>query len=93
MNNQSNKFSNITKKHITKMSRNSKLKEKYYINEKIHLATEKIFVLHHSLKINKRGGLVSSGGEGLEKNQKINKRSHPHPCLLGTLQYICIIYH
>ena len=30
----------ITKKHITKKSRNSKLKEKYYINEKTHLATE-----------------------------------------------------
>ena len=36
------------------------MKEKYYINEKTHLATEKIFVLHHSLKINKRG----VGGRG-----------------------------
>ena len=36
-------FSNITKKHITKKSRNSKLKEKYYINEKTHLATKKIY--------------------------------------------------
>ena len=51
----SNKFSNITKKHITKKSRNSKLKEKCYINKTTHLATEKKFVLHHSLKINKRG--------------------------------------
>ena len=34
------------------MSRNSKLKEKYYINEKTHLATEKKIVLCHSLKIN-----------------------------------------
>ena len=49
-------FSNITKKHIKKKPRNSKLKEKYYINEKTHLATEKIFVLHHSLTINKHGG-------------------------------------
>ena len=49
-------FSNITKKHITKKSRNSKLKEKYYINEKTHLATEKNFVLHYSLKISKREG-------------------------------------
>ena len=45
----------MTKRHITKRSRNSKLKEEYYINEKTHLAPEKIFVLHHSLKINKRG--------------------------------------
>ena len=41
LNNQSIKFSNITKKHITKNSRNSKLKEKYYINEKTHLTKEK----------------------------------------------------
>ena len=39
VNNQLNKFSNITKKHIKKKSRNFKLKEKYYINEKTHLAT------------------------------------------------------
>ena len=37
------------------------MKEKYYINEKTHLATEKIFVLHHSLKINK---VVMGGGGG-----------------------------
>ena len=38
------------------------MKEKYYINEKkTHLATEKKIVLHHSLKINKRGVLISSG--------------------------------
>ena len=47
---------NITQKHITKKSRNSKLKEKYCINKKTHLATEKIFVLYHFLKINKQGG-------------------------------------
>ena len=35
-------FSNIVKKHITKKSRNSKLKENYCINEKTHLTTEKI---------------------------------------------------
>ena len=34
-------FSNITKKHIIKKPRNSKLKEKHYINEKTHLTTEK----------------------------------------------------
>ena len=50
-------FSNITKKHITKKSCNSKLKEKHYRNEKTHIATEKDFILQHSLKINKRGGL------------------------------------
>ena len=64
MNNQSNKFSNITKKRITKKSRNSKLKEKYYINEKTHLATGKDFEVQHSLKINKRGVLISSRGVG-----------------------------
>ena len=46
MNNQSNKSSNISKNTLQKKSRNSKWKEKYYINEKSHLATEKIFVLH-----------------------------------------------
>ena len=49
-------FSNITKKHIIKKSRNSKLKGKYYINEKTYLATEKNVALHCSLKINKQGG-------------------------------------
>ena len=76
------KLSSITKKHITKKSRNSKLKEKYYINEKTHLAAEKKFVLHHSLRINKRGFLISSGleeGRGSEKNQKINNRPPPFP--------------
>ena len=44
------------------------MKEKYYINEKTHLATEKNFVLHHSLKIKKQGVLISSGGsEKIEK--------------------------
>ena len=38
------------KKHITKKSSNSKLKGKCYINEKTNLATEKEFVLHHSMK-------------------------------------------
>ena len=47
------------------MSRNSKLKEKYYINKKTHLATEKNFALQHSF----------SGG--LEKNRKINNRPPP----------------
>ena len=61
------------KKRITKKSRNSKLKEKYYIDKKNHLATEKKFVLHHSLKTNKRGVLI--------KNRKINKRPHH---FLGT---------
>ena len=42
------------------------------INEKNHLAPEKEFVLHHSLKINKRGVLMSPKRES-EKNQKINK--------------------
>ena len=44
---------NITKKHVTKKSCSSKLEEKYYINEKTHFATEKDFILQHSLKINK----------------------------------------
>ena len=66
---------NITKKYITKKSHNSKLKEKCYINEKTHVAPKKIFVLHHSLRINKRGrGEVANKLRGLEKNRKINKR-------------------
>ena len=73
-------FWNITEKHITKKSRNSKLKEKYYINEKTHLTTEKKFLLHHSLKINKRGGGPIKL-RGAKKNRKINKRP---PRLLGT---------
>ena len=63
-------FSSITKKHITKKPRNSKLQEKYYINEKT-------FVLHHSSKINKRGGGVLISSAGVGKNQKINKRPPP----------------
>ena len=83
VNNQSNKFSNIAKKRIKKTSRNSKLKGKYYINEKTHLDTEKNFVLYYSLKINKRGGGLNKlrGSRGSEKNRKINKRL---PRLLGT---------
>ena len=64
------------------------MKEKYYINEKTHLATEKDFVLQPSLKINKwvggggggRGGVLINSGR-LEKNRKINQRP---PRLLGT---------
>ena len=54
------------------------MKEKYYINEKTHLATEKYFVLQHSLKVNKRGAPGKNGGGGggrrVRKNRKINKR-------------------
>ena len=57
---------NITKKNIAKNLQNSKLKEKYYINEKAHLAIEKKFVLHHSLKINNRRG----GWGGFRKKLK-----------------------
>ena len=63
MNNQSNKFSGITKKHISKKTRNSKLKEIYCINEKSHLATRKDLVLQHSLKINKWGEVLISSEE------------------------------
>ena len=51
-----------------KKSRNSKLKEKYYMNDKTHLATKETFVLQHSLKIDKKGVLISSGeGRGFRK--------------------------
>ena len=53
------------------------MKEKYYINEKTHSATEKNFVLHHSLKINKRKGdgggpskQVLINAEGVRKKSK-----------------------
>ena len=49
VNNQSYKFLNITKKHTTKKSHSSKFKENYYINKKTDLATEKKFVLCHTL--------------------------------------------
>ena len=39
-----------------KVTRNFKLKEKYYVNEKTHLAISNNFVPYHSLKISKRGG-------------------------------------
>ena len=51
---------------MTKNSRNSNLKEKYYINEKTYLATEEFFILQHSLKINKRGGLNKLRGIGMQ---------------------------
>ena len=62
-----------------KNSCDSKFRENYYINEETHLAAEKNFALHHSLKINKWG--TPSKLRGLEKDRKINKRS---PCLFGT---------
>ena len=46
------------------------------MNKKTHLATEKDFVLQHSLKINERGG---GGGGGSKKNRKINKPPPPPP--------------
>ena len=50
-----------------------------YINEKTHLATEKDFVLQHSLRINKRGEVLISSGKGMVGGQKkkINKRPPP----------------
>ena len=72
---------NITKKHVTKKSHNSKLKDKYYINEKTHLAIGKIFVIHHSLKMNKWGEGVPNKLLGVGKKSKINKRTL---YLLGT---------
>ena len=49
------------------MNKQIKLKEKYYMNKKTHLATEKKFVLHHSLKINKRGVLIRQTRGGRKK--------------------------
>ena len=62
----------LQKSHIILLNKNIKLKEKYYINKKTHLAKEKIFVVHHSLKINKRGDgvLISSGGGRVGKKSK-----------------------
>ena len=59
------------------------MKEKYYINEKTHLATEKVFVLHYSLKINKRGVGGGGGGGGGSTKKKIEKLISIPP-LLGT---------
>ena len=52
----------LQKSTLQKKSGNSKLKEKCYLNEKTHSATEKDFVLQHSLKINNRGVLIIYGG-------------------------------
>ena len=62
---------NITKKHIKKKSRSSKLKEKYCISEKTHLAKEKIFILYHSLKISKQGGVPNKLWGGRKKFEKL----------------------
>ena len=64
----------LQKSHIILLNKNIKLKEKYYINKKTHLATEKYFVLHHSLKINKKGGGGPNklrGGKGRKKIEKL----------------------
>ena len=54
------------------MSRNSKCKDKYYINGKTHLATE-TFLLYHSLKINKRGSpnKLRGGRKKIEKLRSV----------------------
>ena len=72
----------MLKLKVSKQTRSeaSKLKEKFSINKKTHLVTEKNFVLHHTLKINKRGD-PNKLQEGRKKKGKINK--HP-PGLLGT---------
>ena len=64
------------------MNKNVKWKEKYYINKKTHLATEKFFVVHHSLKIKQGGPNKLRRGEdgdmgrgmGVKKHRHINKR-------------------
>ena len=61
----------LQKSHIILLNKNIKLKEKYYINKKTHLATEKYFVLHHSLKINKKGG----GGPNKLRGRRVGKKS------------------
>ena len=71
-------FQIIQKSHVILLNKNFKLEEKYYINKRAHLGTEKKFVLHHSLKIKKQGVLISSGGEvaGLENIEKLISVSH-----------------
>ena len=62
----------MLKLKVSKQTRSeaSKLKEKFYINKKTHVVTEKNFVLHHTLKINKRGD-PSKLQEGRKKNEKL----------------------
>ena len=78
---------NITKKHITKKSRNSKLKEKYYINEKTDLATRKDFVLQHSLKINKRGS-----PNKLRRDRKKIEKLISVPPFIRHLRTMCLLH-
>ena len=80
VNNQSYKFLNITKKHTTKKSHNSKFKENYYINKKTDLATEKKIVLCHTLKINNWGG----PNKLRDVRKKTKKLISTLPHLLGT---------
>ena len=51
-------FQILQKSHVILLNENIKyyIKEKYYINKKTHLATDKNFVLHHSKLINGEGG-------------------------------------
>ena len=46
----------LKKKHVIKKSRNSKVTEKYYINEKAHLVTKEILYF-----IDKQGVLMRPG--------------------------------
>ena len=64
----------LQKSHVMLLNKNIKLKEKYYISKKTHLATEKNFVLHNSLKINKWWDPNKLRGGGSDKSRKINKR-------------------
>ena len=62
------------------------MKKKKLHKQKNSFSYRKNFVLHHSMKINKREGpnkLRREEGRS-EKNRKINKRPPPHPSLLGT---------
>ena len=63
-------FQILQKCHVILLKKNIKLKEKCYIN-KTHLATEKIFVLHHSLKINKQVGPNKLREEDWKKIKKL----------------------
>ena len=62
-------FQILQKSHVILLNKNFKLEEKYYINKRAHLGTEKNFVLHHSFKNEETGGpdKLRRGGGGVGK--------------------------
>ena len=82
---------NITKKHIRNKSRNSKIKEKYHINEKTHLTAGIFFYFIIPWKLLNEGSfnkLREEGGRMGRGRKKIEKLISVPLRLLGTQEYV-----